>query len=585
MGLRGSLAARVGGSAVGKGLGKGMVASGAMALASWVTGLLRRTVPLEDLTEEDISKAIKIEEEQTKKKTTPKPPKRRPPKIEPPTGPKPFEPDTHFMRPTGPDWLTAPYTKKAGPDMSNWSEYAKNEYRVREQMGWGHGRLGQNMTSWEEIAAWFEENDPKKLKDLHKENVAKMGGSPARGFVRGGRKGFKSRRPSQFKKGGRKGFKSRRLPSQFAGGYIPNMAMGPLEIIAEKRKKLYDYKYGKGGLWDKQNPAMAPGGGGDTPIEQSKAGIAVSKKKARIRTLEAWHETHDRQQGSGKRREDQLAEMRAAFSEKRRDHEWEFQAKREAFRLGESVVAPYQTPLTGTQTRGFGLPSDVPTDMIHPRTSKRINMPEGHFDRYKSGALEHRDVEWRKDRAKGDKGFDRDWTYPGGDPTRPMEKKLSFSERANLKERSLSMDSGGGYDFGNLRSQGDLNAARQRWAQEEAEEAERKRAMEARRQQSLSRLTRHSEGYIPANEFLNFSEGGVAAAAPAGGGEMSTSGGAEGGAQAQRGITRAKASQEKHNVNVNIEVYGNVTDGAVDGIQSNSSDMATVLEGLVNGGM
>jgi hypothetical protein len=47
----------------------------------------------------------------------------------------------------------------------------------------------------------------------------------------------------------------------------------------------------------------------------------------------------------------------------------------------------------------------------------------------------------------------------------------------------------------------------------------------------------------------------------------------------------AKASQEKHNVNVNIEVYGNVSQGAVDGIQSNSSDMATILEGLVNGGI
>jgi TP901 family phage tail tape measure protein len=123
---------------------------------------------------------------------------------------------------------------------------------------------------------------------------------------------------------------------------------------------------------------------------------------------------------------------------------------------------------------------------------------------------------------------------------------------------------------------------------------------------SRSRFGGAAEGFIPnlsigeglgaygsvAGQFLNFAEGGGAGAGgvagAGGGGEMAASMGAEGGAlmvAGQRGITQTKASQQKHNVNVNIEVYGNVSEGAIDGIQSNSSDVATVLEGLVNGGI
>ena len=84
------------------------------------------------------------------------------------------------------------------------------------------------------------------------------------------------------------------------------------------------------------------------------------------------------------------------------------------------------------------------------------------------------------------------------------------------------------------------------------------------------------------NHFLNFAEGSAPAAAASTPAPTSLVGGQTPG---ETLITQAKSSQEKHNVNVNIEVYGNLSQDQVDQVQANGSDMATVLEGLVNGGL
>ena len=83
------------------------------------------------------------------------------------------------------------------------------------------------------------------------------------------------------------------------------------------------------------------------------------------------------------------------------------------------------------------------------------------------------------------------------------------------------------------------------------------------------------------NKFLDFSKRAAEIQRASGG---AVAAGSKGGAAAEAaGITMAKASQEKHNVNVNIEVYGNVSEGTLGDVQSNSTDMASILEGLVNG--
>jgi TP901 family phage tail tape measure protein len=173
------------------------------------------------------------------------------------------------------------------------------------------------------------------------------------------------------------------------------------------------------------------------------------------------------------------------------------------------------------------------------------------------------------------------------------QRLLSRQEKlARMRAREASL--GGGIRRSGSRSRSSFGAAGSRSRSRFGSAGSRSR----------SRFGGAAEGFIPnfsmgeglgtygsvANQFLNFAEGGGAGAGgvagAGGGGEMAASMGGEGGAlmaAGERGITQAKASQQKHNVNVNIEVYGNVSEGAVDGIQSNSSDMATVLEGLVNG--
>ena len=123
------------------------------------------------------------------------------------------------------------------------------------------------------------------------------------------------------------------------------------------------------------------------------------------------------------------------------------------------------------------------------------------------------------------------------------------------------------------------------------------KAMEKKFQASVARLTRHSEGYIPnlsggsqmipnmnaSNHFLNSPQGSAPTAGSTSNPSATSLAGAETPGQAL--IAQAKASQEKHNVSVNIEVYGNLSQDQVDQVQAKGSDMATVLEELVNGGL